>query len=135
MVLLSYYFNTSYVSVQVSDIQKIRDYLDISIHRMCRFKIQFLIIKVFIKMISIHRMCRFKNANTQTRQRRRYFNTSYVSVQVKEHLNTLDYTPFQYIVCVGSSYQIGEYKISPINFNTSYVSVQAKQLPTKTISR
>ncbi len=76
------YFNTSYVSVQEFN-PSILWLLDwISIHRMCRFKLQPLYLIKGNNQISIHRMCRFKGRGGRT------------SIYFKE---------FQYIVCVGSS--------------------------------
>ncbi len=79
---------------------------------MCRFKfVNFAWYFWFFK-ISIHHMCRFKLLGVAwwglilT-----YFNTSYVSVQVKTITQQKNQTgSFQYIICVGSSRILLEYK-------------------------
>ena len=123
--------------------------LDISIHLMCRFKVglatycpplyefQYILCVgssgyVWNKdwsfyPISIHLMCRFKCIKIVHLFVKEDFNTSYVSVQAFNQINTFRYILFQYILCVGSSTTYSVVAVLFRYFNTSYVSVQGKQ--------
>ena len=55
-----YSFNTSYVSVQVTEVVLESYLLWVSIHPMCRFKVRNENDAEFFNWVSIHPMCRFK---------------------------------------------------------------------------
>ncbi len=99
------HFNTSYVSVQVRQGDKVLFIDEISIHRMCRFKFSRVARPVKCKLISIHRMCRFKLDSMSFRIVLPLFQYIVcVGSSVVLYVKVAVSKAFQYIVCVGSSY-------------------------------
>ena len=92
---------------------------------MCRFKyIKKLVIKKLL-IVSIHPMCRFKLQAAKTRGELNLFQYILCVGSRGEHKIYIGYTlSFQYILCVGSSNTPKLRLLSPSCFNTSYVSVQ-----------
>ena len=119
----------------------------ISIHLMCRFKLNFTdnigayaefqyilcvgsriyieslyhSLELFQYILCVGSSCFY----VEVKNSHIYFNTSYVSVQ--DHQDFVSHYPllwFQYILCVGSSCLTSFTKRWTIYFNTSYVSVQ-----------
>ena len=68
-------------------------------------QVKYLIVLFYLLLISIHLMCRFK-----------YHYAGYAFCSL----------PFQYILCVGSSFSKYIFRLIVIYFNTSYVSVQGE---------
>ena len=119
-------FNTSYVSVQ--DFRHIRQYSGrwVSIHPMCRFKKVNTIILTTLSLVSIHPMCRFKLLLVVV-MGVKLMVSIHPMCRFKVNINLKKIwfaIKFQYILCVGSSYQFVGISSNEKRFNTSYVSVQ-----------
>ena len=118
------YFNTSYVTVQPSNLLILEGFFYISIHPMLRFNIfsrafkqsltafQYILcygstsksqISPVLLIISIHPMLRFNST---------------------EQSSSGKGIPFQYILCYGSTITLTEIRKFQKDFNTSYVTVQ-----------
>ena len=118
-------FNTSYVTVQHRTLDQYGNNCQISIHPMLRFNYFLQFYKHKFNIISIHPMLRFNVSGKKYIKGARYFNTSYVTVQLSFCIYILYFFQisihpmlrfnlilsffsllkdlFQYILCYGST--------------------------------